>query len=283
MSKSKAAALNLDYVNAATILTRRLDDEPISIVLVGCGGTGSYMALQIGRILKALNDKGVRARGIFVDHDRVEPANIGRQLFCEAEIGQYKAEVLALRYGTAWGLEILSICTRFKASLVGREKLRGLVVLVGCVDNAAGRRELSRALQQNGHSQAPLIWWLDCGNHFDSGQVLLGNALIRSQLKGAFPSAKICQTLPAPSLQRPELLRSRPEEKASSKRMSCAELVAANLQSLNINFRIAAEAGDMLTRLLVTRDLKRYACEVNLSAGSMRSFYATPAAIGAAA
>ena len=32
----------------------------------------------------------------------------------------------------------------------------------------------------------------------------------------------------------------------------------------------------MLTRLLVTRNLKRFACDLNLAAGSMRSTYATP-------
>jgi hypothetical protein len=58
--------------------------------------------------------------------------------------------------------------------------------------------------------------------------------------------------------------------------MSCAELTAANMQSLNINCRIATEAADMLTRLIVTRNLKRFAIEFNLAAGSMKSIYATP-------
>jgi hypothetical protein len=58
--------------------------------------------------------------------------------------------------------------------------------------------------------------------------------------------------------------------------MSCAEMAAANLQSLNINARIAAEAADFITRLLVMKDLKRFACEVNIAAGSTRSYYVTP-------
>ena len=48
-----------------------------------------------------------------------------------------------------------------------------------------------------------------------------------------------------------------------------------NLQSLNINARVAAEAADMLTRLLLTNSLKRYACELNLAAGVVRSKYIT--------
>ena len=150
-----------------------------------------------------------------------------------------------------------------------------LWIFVGCVDNPAARRELSACPTHNQEKRAPDIWWLDCGNHQDAGQILLGSALTVAQLKGAFPSTEICQSLPSPSLQQPELLTTKAGEKAK-KKMSCAELAAANLQSLNINNRIAAEAADMLTHLLVTRNLKRFACEINLAAESMKSFYATP-------
>ncbi len=104
---------------------------------------------------------------------------------------------------------------------------------------------------------------------------MLGSSLEKLEPNKAFPSKTICQALPAPSVQRPELLIAKPAE-TRAKKMSCAELAAANLQSLNINNRVAAEAGDMLTRLLLTRNLKRFACEINLAAGSMRSTYATP-------
>jgi PRTRC genetic system ThiF family protein len=272
---SRIPPLDLSHLNAATILARQDEDETITIILVGCGGTGSYMAQHIGRILLVLNERGAPARGIFVDHDHVERKNIGRQLFCEAELGRNKAEALAFRYGTAWGLDIAALPARFIPSVFN---LRGndLTVLVGCVDNAAARKEIAHALifnQSGGH--APGIWWLDCGNHAEAGQVLLGSAIAPEQMKNAFPSPQICQALPAPSVQQPELLIPKPEETSASK-MSCAELTAANLQSLNINSRIAAEAADMLTRLLVTRNLKRFACELNLSAGSMKSTYVTP-------
>jgi hypothetical protein len=76
-------------------------------------------------------------------------------------------------------------------------------------------------------------------------------------------------------MQSPGLLEPQPEELAESG-MSCAAMAAANLQSLNINARIAAEGADMITRLLVTKDLKRFACEVNLAAGTVVSKYVTP-------
>jgi hypothetical protein len=81
--------------------------------------------------------------------------------------------------------------------------------------------------------------------------------------------------LPSPALQYPTLLIPGRDEVAG-REMSCAELQAANLQSLNINAAIAVQASDFLTRLLITNDLKRYQCAVNLASGSVKSFYCTP-------
>jgi hypothetical protein len=196
----------------------------------------------------------------------------GRQLFCDAEVGVPKAEALARRYGHAWGLNVSSFVGKFDDSLLlGTE----MTLLVGCVDNAEGRITMAEVLEHNGDGQAA-IWWLDCGNLQDTGRVLLGSASEDRQLHGAFSAdGKICFALPSPALQSPGLLEAQPEEMAESE-MSCAEMAAANLQSLNINARIAAEAADFITRLLVTNDLKRFACEVNIAAGSVRSYYNTP-------
>ena len=284
-TKRNKVEIDLSFLNAATILARQSEYGSVVIMLVGCGGTGSFMAMHIGRLLRALNDAGKKTRAVFVDHDLVETQNIGRQLFCDAELGANKASALALRYGTAWGLDIVAVPERFTAKTVPTwcpDTREDLLVMVGCVDNAAARRELNKALKRNEHGHergcrcAPSIWWLDCGNHSDTGQVVLGSTLTKLDPKTTFPSKTICQALPSPALQHPELLKARPEETPAKKKMSCAELTAANLQSLNINNRVAAEAGDMLTRLLMTRDLKRFKCDINLVAGSVRSTYATP-------
>lgn len=272
---STLPTLDLSHLRAATILARQPERGMITIYLVGCGGTGSYMAQHLGRILAALTDRNQRARAFLIDHDHVEAKNVGRQLFCRAELGRNKAETLALRYGSAWGLDMTAIPQRFKTEMVKHHD-DDLHVLVGSVDNAAARKEIANTLALNRDSCAPDVWWLDCGNHEEAGQVLLGTAIAPGQMKGAFPAPEICRALPSPSVQCPELLVPRPEETArAARKMSCAELAALNLQSLNINARIASEASDMLTRLLVTRNLKRFRCELNLAAGSMKSTYAT--------
>jgi PRTRC genetic system ThiF family protein len=271
-------ALNLDYMNAATVM---IDDfKFVQIVIAGCGGIGAYMAMHVGRLMRVLyNDQ----RGVnltLVDPDTVEEKNLGRQLFCEAELASPKALALARRYGGAWGLNTMAHVGEFNEQLLHTDA--DLIVLVGCVDNAAARNALNDTLQHNPENGAPTIWWLDCGNLKDTGRALLGSAYNKDQCRGAFawPSPQSqrpswCIALPSPALQYPGLLIPEKEESAGAE-MSCAEMQAANLQSLNINAGIAVQAADMLTRLLVTRDLKRYQCAVNLASGSVKSYYCTP-------
>lgn len=78
-------------------------DELISeIVVVGCGGTGSWL---LPKLVKTIND-GIRksiirkdVKLILIDGDIVEEKNLVRQNFIEQDIGQNKAEVMASRYG----------------------------------------------------------------------------------------------------------------------------------------------------------------------------------------
>ncbi|MCK4783123.1 MAG: ThiF family adenylyltransferase, partial [Desulfobacteraceae bacterium] len=66
-------------------------------LVVGCGGTGSFVAEGLCRIL------GSDHPLLLIDHDRVEPHNLRRQNYFEQDVGKFKsqalAERLALRYG----------------------------------------------------------------------------------------------------------------------------------------------------------------------------------------
>ncbi len=263
--------LDLGFLNASPV--RIPGFKFLQILVVGCGGIGAYMVQHIGRLMHVLyrGNKGIHLT--VVDPDIVKEENIGRQLFCAAEIGVPKAEALARRYGHAWGLNVSSCVGEYDDSLLfGAD----LTVLVGCVDGAPGRRAMNDTLSHNGGLDVapPKIWWLDCGNLHDTGRVLLGSANNYEQVRGSFVGGE-CIALPGPALQSLDLLIPAPDELADNE-MSCAELAAANLQSLNINARIAAEAADFITRLLVTKDLKRFGFEINLAAGSAKSFYNTP-------
>ncbi len=61
-----------------------------SIVIVGCGGTGSLVA-------QSLAGSGVGSF-VLIDFDKVSMSNLNRQfVFCARDIGQYKADILAQR------------------------------------------------------------------------------------------------------------------------------------------------------------------------------------------
>lgn len=269
MSSSKTK-LNFSYSRAARLAVALNPNDGIHLVLVGCGGTGSYMAMHIARIMRVMKDSGRRVMATFIDHDKVEEQNIGRQLFCDAELNQNKAEAVARRYSLAFGLEIRYLPERFKAGKWDSEG-RGLCLIIGCVDNPNARKEINKTLAKSSRKN---VWWLDCGNHEDSGQVLLGNITKPHELENSFLTEKICNALPSPGLVRPDLFFPRESEKQKTK-LSCRELTALNLQSLQINNRIAGEAADMLTRFLITKDLRRFECELDLKAGVVRSRYIT--------
>ena len=80
--------------------------KQVELYLVGCGGTGSWLAPSLCRIARTLNEKGKATNLIFVDPDIVEQKNVLRQNFCDAEIGLNKAQTLALRYSLSWGVKI---------------------------------------------------------------------------------------------------------------------------------------------------------------------------------
>lgn len=64
----------------------------MKILVIGCGGIGSYAAPLIAKTFP-------QARIIWQDGDEVEAKNIDRQYFTEKDIGEAKAGVLAERHG----------------------------------------------------------------------------------------------------------------------------------------------------------------------------------------
>lgn len=269
------SSLDLSYLQAVPVVT--IAYKHVEFLLIGCGGTGSFLAGSIARLMLELVGTGRKATAVFVDPDTVEDANVPRQNFCAAEIGLNKAKVLAARYGLTYGINIQAIASPLCANLISYEYQK-LTVLIGCVDNAPPRYELNKCLDKNPTHAAPIIWWLDCGNHAAAGQVVLGSTCDPDALNNTFNTPNFCIHLPSPAWQHPELLQPRPEE-LTDNRLSCAELTRLNHQSLFINQRVAAEASDYLLRLTLSHSLKRFATYFDTSAGSSRSFYICPASL----
>ena len=264
--------LNLDfeYANSTPLLLK--DYSHLHLWLVGCGGTGSYVAESLARLAYVFKQLDKNVNVAFVDPDIVEDKNLGRQKFCQSELGLNKAATLALRYNLTWGLEISAIPDYFDPKLV-KSYWNDLVIIIGCVDNSAARRSLGKTLENNRHAEIPRIWYLDAGNNFDSGQILLGSHNSLEELTphlDKFKKTGIMGALPSPVLQCPNLIQLRPEELGNT-HLSCAELANLNAQSLTINQTIASIVTDYLFRLTLTKDLRKFATFLNLKSGSMRS------------
>ena len=243
-----------------------LPEAPLLIALVGCGGTGSYVGQSLARIAAHARDSGgPEMRLVFLDGDIVEYKNVGRQLFCVAEIGLNKAETLAARMNAALGLKITAVpqmATRHL--LTDLMQSRYLGILVGAVDSPHGRKAMHDALAFGA------VWrlWIDSGNHDHAGQVLVGTTTDREELAESFKLGGLCTALPAPSLVMPDLLQA-PAMPAAP--MNCADDLMENRQSLMVNFHMAAIVSEYLYKLILQRRITTFRTVVDLGTLSMRS------------
>ncbi|MCL4488367.1 MAG: ThiF family adenylyltransferase [Chloroflexi bacterium] len=302
ISGSRIGGDPLDLTHLAAVPLKLVALGPrgtLRLYLIGCGGTGSWLAPHVVRLARFLREThGMNVQATFIDPDVVEPKNIYSQNFCQAEIGAHKAETLALRLGPAWCVEIGVQVARFDSKMV-EHQYGDIGLLIGCVDNAGARKTIADALDHTGHGwnngayssdapPLPQLWWLDAGNGENTGQVLLGSTSSPKILRCAFPhypDSTYCVHLPAPHLQHPDLLETRPDEPKTSEapsNISCAQMVWTGDQSPSINSMVANIAASYLWRMFTDRrGLTTFATYCNLEAMSVRSRYIMPEGIGA--
>jgi PRTRC genetic system ThiF family protein len=144
--------------------------ETFHLYLIGTGGTGSHLALALARLAWHARHFNKTVHLTFVDPDVVEEKNVGRQLFCPAEIGYSKAETLAMRFNAAFGLDIEAIPTTLLPSTFDpagsyppHDGYRHQSLIIGAVDNHIARRAIAAT------ATAHRAWWLDMGNEQFSG------------------------------------------------------------------------------------------------------------------
>ena len=143
------------------------------ITVVGCGGTGGFVAEGLCRLFQ-----GRDATIVLVDHDRVEPHNLLRQNFYAADVGKFKSQALADRLASTYGRPIGYSVYSFRegdSNSHGHSwpglPAYGHGLFIGCADNAAARRAMAEWLPGGRHQ-----WLIDAGNDTNWGQVLVGSA-----------------------------------------------------------------------------------------------------------
>lgn len=147
--------------------------NPVTLNLIGCGGTGSQVLTCLARMhvsLLALGHTGLQVN-VF-DDDTVTEANKGRQLFADAEIGRNKAVVLVNRINRFFGTNWKAISSRY-----GRGTHCDSSITLSCVDSVESRYKVAEVLKsrttgENRQVHQP-IYWMDFGNRQYTGQVIL--------------------------------------------------------------------------------------------------------------
>lgn len=263
-------------IDTATHYRVKLDPAPVtSITLVGAGGTGSALAVDLARLMYHVRQSGGKIHMQIIDHDKVERKNVGRQQFSTADVGRNKAESLAERLNMWLGLDIAALPERFngQAPLYLSEKLAGVRrILVGAVDNFSARREMATAI----YKRNPGSWWIDAGNGHDTGQVLIGS-LVAGEIK-VNDVFGLVDGLPAPSVQMPGLLE--PEETAVVETQAdCALDMIRDEQSLNVNRFMAVLAAQYVYDIVVRNEITTMGAHAALRPPSVTNLPITMSAL----
>ncbi|MCX6217653.1 PRTRC system ThiF family protein [Spirosoma sp.] len=152
--------------------------NPITVNLIGAGGTGSKVITALAQLDTALFNLGHPGLQVNVyDDDVVTQANLGRQLFAESELHLSKSVALVNRinrfYGTCWK----AFTCRYSIEGLKARRRTGLANLtITCVDSVAARIEIAAILNKPQNKQdgpEHKYYWMDFGNSRYTGQCIL--------------------------------------------------------------------------------------------------------------
>jgi PRTRC genetic system ThiF family protein len=149
----------------------------VTVNLIGCGGTGSQVLSALSRMNEALT--ALDHPGLLVtvfDGDQVTEANVGRQLYSPADIGQNKASVSVTRVNRYFATDWRAAPVMYSAAALKGDNYTRANITISCVDSAAARIRIG-ALNKKTRKMEPdqdQFYWLDFGNLHKTGQVVLG-------------------------------------------------------------------------------------------------------------
>lgn len=173
--------------------------HPVTVFVIGAGGTGSQVITNLARMSMALQALGHPGLHVTVfDPDTVSQANIGRQLFSETELGLNKAVSLVTRinrfFGYAWTAEPQCFPSR------NYSENNTANIIITCTDNIRSRltlwKFLKKVRKENSSDHSDPIYWMDFGNSQTKGQVIteeVDYAKIKEKESG--PSCSLAEAL----------------------------------------------------------------------------------------
>lgn len=221
--------------------------NPITINLIGAGGTGSHMLTALAKMshsLIALGHPGFTVR--LWDDDTVTEANRGRQLFAQSEVGLQKCDVLIGRVNRFFGTSWKAINKKFSSDLRGMDEVLANIY-ISCVDTVSARYEIAKVLNSLSKSYHPArdlpLYWMDTGNSKHTGQAIL--ATIGKQDQPKSKQYRPVSILPFVTIEFGYLL----DQAEETNEPSCSTAEALAKQELFINPAIADLSASLLWQL----------------------------------
>jgi PRTRC genetic system ThiF family protein len=248
--------------------------HPVTVNVIGCGGTGSQVLTSLARMhtaLQALGHPGLFVRAI--DPDRVTDANRGRQLFSKSDIDEYKSVVLAGRINRFFGTNWEGLPVKYA---IGTD-VSSANITISCVDSGAARKGIKDRLKTDIPISKPRpnsiydirrtyrdpfnvpYYWLDFGNMQDRGQCVIGTL---QAIKQPDESKYNCvASLATIDKYHPEILI---DKKGDDQGPSCSLAEALGKQDLYINTNLANMGMAILWKMFRELHIKYHGCYLNL-------------------
>ena len=189
-------------------------------------------------------------------------------------MGRFKSQALADRLARAYrrpvGYSVYAFREEDSRSDGGRYPglpPYGNSLLIGCADNATARRAMAECLPGN-----PRRWLIDAGNDTNWGQVLIGNVADRDFGDEQAFVDQTCYLLPAPTVQRPDLLTA---VSTTPPDVDCAAALDLTDQDPTINQMMASLVLQVVRRMVVGT-CPFMGLYLDMEQGTVTPTYATP-------
>lgn len=171
-------------------MTQQLKNS--SIVVVGCGGTGSLVA-------QSLAGSGVGSF-VLIDFDRVSLNNLNRQfVFSAQDVGQYKADILAQRLmENQKVVEAKPIIAEITSSRQLAKLAKGADLIICCADEPKGAIQ-SYVAKAAVHARASALFGAVGINNGTLGPLLKDRSSFQSYLRWIKEAHSVCKKTIVPA------------------------------------------------------------------------------------
>lgn len=224
--------------------------NPITVNLIGAGGTGHRMLTELVRMHTSLIGLGRPGLHVNVfDDDRITEANLGRQLFAPSEVGHFKAVILINRINRSNGTNWKAVPERFGTKSLHFLPESGKAnITISCIDTASARFDIAAALRavcrHARNDRAQPFYWMDLGNSRYTGQFVLATLTSIKQ-----PDSQ--KFLPVADLPKvTDEFRGLLEAVDDRDEPSCSQAEALKKQDLYVNPALAVYGAELLWQLL---------------------------------